>query len=168
MPLGGVAIVNRPLWKREAVMGAGIDLDLGIGAVFFHSLLYLLDDLRRRVNVGFRTAEIELRLGLLPGQMRTVGLVSGQMRSVDRCRRLDAPGKMRRRVNSITPAHAVAEGADNVGACGGLAVGVGEQSARILHDKGNVDRVHVSEHALALGRFRVWRYRPKLHDAGAV
>ena len=35
MPLGGVAIVDRPLRKREAVMGAGIDLDLGIGAIAF-------------------------------------------------------------------------------------------------------------------------------------
>ena len=32
VPLGGVAIVNRPLRKREAVMGAWINLDLGIGA----------------------------------------------------------------------------------------------------------------------------------------
>ena len=37
VPLGGVAVVDRPFRKREAVMGAGIDLDLGVGA--FHALL---------------------------------------------------------------------------------------------------------------------------------
>src|SRR6267154_5380956 len=57
MPLGGVAIVNRPLRKREAVMGAGIDLDLGIGAL--HRCRDLVDDLLWRVDVGFGAAEIE-------------------------------------------------------------------------------------------------------------
>src|SRR3979411_3283720 len=101
MPLGGVAVVDRPLWKRKTVMGAGIDFDLGIGVVVSHSLFYFLDDLRRGVDVGFRTAEIELGFCLLPGQMRAVGLVGGQMRAVDRGGGLDALRKMRRRVNRI-------------------------------------------------------------------
>src|SRR5260370_6229090 len=108
MPLRRVAMVMRKVRKGEAVMGAGIDVDLGIGAVFFHSLLYFLDELRRRVNVGFGAAEIELGFCLLSGQMRTVGLVGGQMRSVDRGRGSDAIRKMRRRVDRISPAHAVA------------------------------------------------------------
>jgi hypothetical protein len=58
MPLRGVAVVNRTLRERKAVMGAGIDLDLGIGVVLLNALLYLLDDLWRRVDIGFRAAEI--------------------------------------------------------------------------------------------------------------
>src|ERR1700722_17973866 len=109
MPLGGIAMVNRPLRKREAVMGAGIDLDLGIGGIVLHGLPYFLDGLHRRVDIGFRAAEIELGLGLLSGQMRAVGLVGGKMRSIDRRRGLDAFRKMRRRVDRIAPAHAIAD-----------------------------------------------------------
>ena len=130
MPLGRVAIVDRPLRKREAVMGAGIDLDLGIGAL--HSLFHLFDDLRRRVDVGLGAAEIEFGLGLAGGQMRAVGLVGGQMRAVDRGGGLDAVRKMRRGVDRIAPAHAVADGADDVRARGSLAVGIGEQGAWCL------------------------------------
>src|SRR4051794_20673914 len=83
MPLGGVAIVNRPLREREAVMGAGIDLDLGIGAIVFHSLFHLLDDIRRRVDIGLGAAEIKFSFGLSGGQMGTVGLVGGQMCTVN-------------------------------------------------------------------------------------
>src|SRR6267154_6416526 len=59
MPLGGVAIVNRPLRKREAVMGAGIKLDLGIGAVRLHLLSHSLDDLHRRVDIGLGATEMK-------------------------------------------------------------------------------------------------------------
>src|ERR1700692_1556932 len=113
MALGGLAIVNRPLRKREAVMGAGIDLDLGLGGIVFHRLFYLLDDFDRRVNVGFRAAEIEFGLGLAPGKMRAVGLVGGQMGAVDRCGGLDAVREMRCGVDRVSSAHAVADGTDN-------------------------------------------------------
>src|SRR6202171_4798407 len=96
MPLGGVTIVNRPLRKREAVMGAGIDLDFGIGAVGLHLLFYFLDDLHRRVDIGLGAAEIEFGLGLLPREMRTVGPVGGPLYAVDRGRGLDPSGEMRR------------------------------------------------------------------------
>ncbi len=122
----------------------------------------------RRVDIGFGAAEIELGFGLLSGQMRAVGLVGGQMRAVDRCGGLDAIRKMRRRVDGISPAHAVADGADNFCVRGRLLVGIGEQGVGVLHHQGNVDRVHVSEHPLALGCLRVRRYRSNLHDAGAV
>src|ERR1700736_1970788 len=102
MPLGGVAIVDRPFRKREAVMRAGIYLDLGIGTVLLHRLFDFLDGFHRRVDVGFGTAEIELGFGLLPRQMRTVGLVGHKMGSVDRGRGLDASRKMRRRVDRIS------------------------------------------------------------------
>src|SRR3979409_2543168 len=121
MPLGGVAIVNRSLRKREAVMRAGINLDLGIGTVVFHSLCHFLDDLARRVNIGFGAAEIELGLGLSPGKMRAVGLGGGKMGSIDRGCRFDALWKVGCGVDRIAPAHAVADGTDNAGARGGLA-----------------------------------------------
>ena len=44
MPFGGVTIVDRPLRKREAVMGAGINLDLGVGALY---LTFARDDRER-------------------------------------------------------------------------------------------------------------------------
>jgi len=147
-------------------MGAWIDLDLGVGAL--HRCRDLVDDFLRRVDIGFGAAEIKLGLGLARGQMRAVGLVGGQMRAVDRCGGLDAIRKMRRRVDRIASAHAVADGADNPGIRGRLLVGIGEQGGGVLHHQGNVDRVHVAEHPLALGRFRVRRDRPKFHDAGAV
>src|ERR1700722_11956246 len=124
MPLGGVAVVDRSLRKREAVMGVGIDLDLGIGLVGLHGVLELVDDFLRRIHVGFRAAEIKLGLGLLSGEMRAVGLVGRQMGAVDRGRGLDAIGKMRGRVDGITPAHAVADGADDFRVRGRLLVGV--------------------------------------------
>src|SRR5260370_40465128 len=86
-------------------MGPRINLDLGVGAVLLHALFYLLDDLRRRVDVGFRAAEIELGFCLLSGEMRTVGLVGGEMRSIDRCRGFYPLRKMRRRIDCIAPAH---------------------------------------------------------------
>src|SRR5712672_2558729 len=107
MPLGGVAIVNRSLRKREAVMRAWINLDLC--------------------------------LALSPGKMRAVGLVGGKMGSIDRGGRFDALWKVGCGVDRIAPAHAVADGTDNAGARGGLAVGVGEQGAGVLHHQGNVD-----------------------------
>src|ERR1700730_7938334 len=67
VPLGSVAVIDRPLRKRETVMGVGIDLDLTIGAVLLYALLHLLDDLRRRVNVGLGASEIELGFCLLAG-----------------------------------------------------------------------------------------------------
>ena len=113
-------------------MGAGINLDLGIGAVGLHRLLDLLDGLHRRVNIGLRATEIELGPGLPSGQMRTVGLVGGKTRSVDRRRGLDATLKMRRCVDRIASAHAIAEAADDIRACGGLAIGISEQGAWYL------------------------------------
>src|SRR6202158_1773670 len=94
MPLRRVAMVNRPLRKREAVMGAGIDLDLGIGAVDLHLLFYFLDDLHWRVDVSLGATEIELGLGLLSGEMRTVGPVGGQLYAIDRSCGLDSSGEM--------------------------------------------------------------------------
>src|ERR1700687_2501017 len=135
MPLRRVAMVNRPLRKREAVMGAGIDLDLGIGAVGLHLLFYFLDDLHWRVDVGLSATEIEFGPGLLSGEMWTVGPVSGQLDAVDRSCCLDASGEMRCGVDGVLPAHAVAHGADDVLARGGLAIGVGEKGARILDDQ---------------------------------
>ena len=131
-------------------------------------LFHFLDDLHRRVDIGFGAAEIELGPGLSRGEMRAVGLVGRQMRSVDRCRGFDAVRKMRRRVDGISAAHAVADGADPIRAGGRLSVGEAEQGAGIFHDQGNVDRVHQLEHALALGRFRIRRQRPELHDARSV
>ena len=168
MTLGGGLVVDRPLRKRKTVMGAGIDLDLGIGTVGLHLLFYFLDDLHWRVDVGLGATEIEFGLGLLRGQIRAVGLVGRQMRSVDRCSGPDALRKMRRRVDRIASAHAVADAADDVGAGSRLLVGIGEQGFGILHHQRDVDRVHQLEHALALGRFRVGRQRAQLHYAGAV
>ncbi len=91
-----------------------------------------------------------------------------ETRAVDRGRGFHLTRKMRRRVDGIATAHAVADRADNVGARGGLGGGVSEQRFGILHHHGNVDRVHEPEHPLALGRFRVRRDRPDLHHAGAV
>src|ERR1700688_654079 len=73
MPLGGVAVVDRPLWKRKTVMGAGIDLNLGVSAL--HRCRDFVDDLLRRVDIGFGAAEVKLGPGLACGQMRAVGLV---------------------------------------------------------------------------------------------
>src|SRR5712671_8222641 len=87
VPLGGVAIVNWPFRKCEAVMGAGIHLDLGMGVL--HRRFHFLDDFRGGVNIGFGAAEIELGLGLARSEMWTVGLVGGQTGSVDRGRGLD-------------------------------------------------------------------------------
>src|SRR3981081_3816713 len=112
MPLGGVAIVNRPLRKREAVMGAGTGLYLGIGGIGFHLLFYFLDDLHRRIDVGLGATEIELGLGLLSGEMWTVGPGGGQLHSIDRSCGLDAPRKMRCGIDGGLPAHSVADGAD--------------------------------------------------------
>src|SRR5260370_36976621 len=70
VPLGRVAVVNRPFWEPKTVMGAGVDFDLGIGVAVFHSLFYFLDDLPRCVKVGFRAGAIEVGLFLLPGGMR--------------------------------------------------------------------------------------------------
>src|SRR5665213_4045682 len=111
MPLGGVAVINRTLRKRKAVMGAGIDLDLATGAGVLDPLLDLVDDLLRRIDVGRGAAEIKFGLGLLPGDMRAVGLVGGQMRPIDRGRGLDALRKMRGGIDGIASAHAVADGA---------------------------------------------------------
>ena len=112
VPLGGVAVVDRALREGEAVMGAGIDLDLVVRSL--HACRDLVDDLLRRVDVGLGAGEIEFGLGLRRGQMRAVGLVGRQMRAVDRSRRLDAIGKMRRRVDRVAAAHAVADGADDL------------------------------------------------------
>ena len=59
VPLGGVAIVNRPLREGETVMCAGIDLHLGLGSSALYSLFYLLDDFRGGIDVGFCATEIE-------------------------------------------------------------------------------------------------------------
>ena len=75
---------------------------------------------------------------------------------------------MRRRVDRIASAHAVADAADDVGAGSRLLVSIGEQGFGILHHQRDVDRVHQLEHALALGRFRICRQRPQLHHARAV
>src|ERR1700730_15410088 len=101
MPLGRVTIVNRPLRKREAVMGAGIDLDLGIGAIGLHLLFYFFDDLHWRVDIGLGATEIEFGPGLLPGEMRTVGPVGGELYAVGRGRGLDPSGEMRRCVDGV-------------------------------------------------------------------
>src|SRR3982074_2075965 len=114
MALRRVAVVNRPLREREAVMGAGIDLDLGIGAVGLHLLFYFLDDLHWRVNIGLGATEIQFGLCLLSGEMGTVGPVGRQLYAVDRSCGFDASGKMRCGVDGVLPAHAVADGADNV------------------------------------------------------
>src|SRR5260370_27424587 len=110
MPLGRVAIVNRPLRKREAVMDAGINLDFGIGAIGLHLLFYFLDDLHWRVDIGLGATEIQFGPGLLSGEMGTVGPVGGQLYAVDRGRGLDASGKMRRCVDGVLSAHAIADG----------------------------------------------------------
>src|SRR5712671_1294189 len=104
MPLGRVAIVNRPLRKREAVMDAGINLDFGIGAVGLHLLSYFLDDLHWRVDIGLGATEIQFGPGLLSGEMRTVGPVGSQLYAVDRSRGLDALRKMRRCVDGVLSA----------------------------------------------------------------
>src|SRR5579863_8816782 len=93
MPLGRVAIVDRPLRKCEAMMGAGIDFDFGIGALAGHRLLYFLDDLRRGVDVGLGAAEIKFGLCLGAGKMGAVRLIGRKMRAVDRCGGLEAMGK---------------------------------------------------------------------------
>src|ERR1700724_2211693 len=111
MPLGRVAVVDRPLRKRKTVMSAGIDLDLVVRA--FHPSFHLVDDFLWGVNVGLGATEIKLGLGLAGGEMRAVGLLGCEMRAVDRCGGLDAIRKMRRRVDGIAPAHAIADGADD-------------------------------------------------------
>src|SRR6478609_5891426 len=55
VPLGGVAVVDRPLREGEAVMRAGIDLDLVFRSL--HALLDLPDDLGRRVDFGVGAGE---------------------------------------------------------------------------------------------------------------
>src|ERR1700730_4480663 len=67
MPLGGGAVVNRPLRKREAVMERRINLRRRICA--FHLRVQLFDDLRRRVDIGLGAAEIQFGPGLARGQM---------------------------------------------------------------------------------------------------
>src|ERR1700754_2713339 len=57
VPLGGIAVVDRPLREGKTVMRAGIDLDLGPGAVRLHRLLHFLDGFHRRVDVGLGAAE---------------------------------------------------------------------------------------------------------------
>src|ERR1700741_551321 len=73
VPLGGVAVVDRAFWKRKSVMGAGKHLDLVAGPL--HAGAHLLDDLRRRIDVGLGAGEIKLGLGLVSGKMRTVRLI---------------------------------------------------------------------------------------------
>src|SRR5260370_38700327 len=126
VPLGGVAVVDRPLWKRKTVMGAGIELDLGMGAIGLHLLLDLLDDLHRRVYIGLGATEVNLGLGLLAGQMRAVGPVGGQLHAVYRSCGFDPFRKMRGGIDGVLPAHAVADGADDLGVGGRLVVGVSE------------------------------------------
>src|SRR6267142_5516022 len=109
MTLRGSLVVNRPFWKRKTVMGAWINFDLGIGAVGLHLLSYLLDDLHWRVDVGLCATEIEFGLGLLSGEMWTVGPVGGQLHAVDRRRGLDASGEMGCGVDGVLPAHAIAD-----------------------------------------------------------
>src|SRR5260370_17723840 len=104
MTLGAGLVVDRPLRKRKTVMGAGIDFDLGIGAVDLHLLSYFLDDLHWRVDVGLCATEIEFRLGLLSGEMRTIGPVGGQFYAVDRGRVLDACGELGAGVPAVLPA----------------------------------------------------------------
>jgi hypothetical protein len=77
MPLGRVAIVDRPFRKCEAMVGSGIDLDLGVGAVVLHRLPYFLDGFHRGVDIGLGAAEIELGPGLSPGGMRAAALGMG-------------------------------------------------------------------------------------------
>src|SRR5258705_8609243 len=141
VPLGGVAVVDRALGEGKAVMRAGIDLDLGIGAVGLRLLFYFLDDLHRRVDVGLGATEIEFGLGLLSGKVRTVGPVGGQLYAVDRSGGLDAAREMRRRVDGVLSAHAITDRADDVRARGGLRVGVGKQRLGIFHDQRNVELV---------------------------
>src|SRR5271165_6786189 len=105
MSFRGVALIDRAFWKSEAVMGAGKDLDLVLRAL--HALAHLLDDVRRRVDVGLRAGEIKLGLGFACCKMRTVALVGRQLHAINRGRGLEAVGKMRRRVDRVTPAHAV-------------------------------------------------------------
>src|SRR5260370_34280101 len=140
MTLGAGLVVDRPLRKRKTVMGAGIDFDLGIGAVGLHLLSYFLDDLHWRVDVGLCATEIEFGLGLLSGEMRTIGPVGGQLYAVDRGRGLDAFGEMGGGVDGVLPAHAIADGADDVLGRGALAIAIAEQGGRILHDAGNSSR----------------------------
>src|SRR5215213_7361060 len=106
MSLGRVAIVNRPLREGEAVMGAWIDLDLGLGPIALHSLFHFLDDFRRRVDIRFRATEIEFGAGFSSGQMRAVSFVASEMRSIDRGGGLDAFREVRGRIDRISPAHA--------------------------------------------------------------
>ena len=166
MPLGRVAVVDRALRKGEAVMGAGINLDLVPGAL--HAFAHLVDDLLRRIDVGLRAGEIELGLGLARGKMRAVRLVGRQLHPIDRGRRLHAIGKMRRRVHGVAAAHAIADGADDLGVRGLLRLGIGKQGLGVFHDEGNAERAHQGEHALALRRFRIGIDRAELHRAGAV
>src|SRR5882757_194419 len=84
MPLGGVAVVDRALWEREAVMGAGIEFDLVFGSL--HAFFHLLDDFRRRIDIGFGATEIKFGLGLAGRKMRAVGLIGRQLHAVDRRR----------------------------------------------------------------------------------
>ncbi len=100
--------------------------------------------------------------------MRAVGLVGRELHAVDRCRRLDAIGEVRRCVDCIAAAHAVADGADDPSVRGLLGFGISEQGLGVFHDQRNGQRVHQLEHLLALGRFRIGIDRPELHDAGAV
>ena len=166
MPFGGIAVVDRTLREGKTVMGAGIDLDLVVRSL--HAGRDLVDNLLRRIDVGLGAGEIEFSPGLRRGQMRAVGLVGREMRAVDRSRRLHAIRKMRRRVDRVAAAHAVADGADDFRVRRFLRLGIGEQGLGVFHHHGNVDRVHEAEHPLALGRFRIRRDRSQLHDAGAV
>ncbi len=100
--------------------------------------------------------------------MRTVGLVGCQMRAVDRGRGLHLIRKMRRRVDRVAAAHAIANGADDGGVRSLLCRGVSQQGLGVFHHHRNVDRVHVAEHLFAFGCVGVRRDRPDLHDAGAV
>src|SRR5262245_5237058 len=113
MPFGSVAVIDRTFREGKAVMGAGIDLDLVVRSL--HAGCDLVDDFLRRVAVGLGTGKIKFSLGLARSQMRAVGLVRGKLNAVDRSGCLDAIRKMRRRVDRITAAHAVADSADDLG-----------------------------------------------------
>ena len=88
VPLRSVAIIDRSFREGEAVVGAGIYLDLVVRSL--HAGDDLVDDLLRRVAVGFGTGKIKFSLCLARSQMRAVGLVGGQLNAVDRSRCLDA------------------------------------------------------------------------------
>ena len=105
-----------------------------------------LDHFRRCPGVGLSATDVQLGLDVGSEPMRRLRRVGAQVHTVKGSGRVHAIRILRGRPEHERPAHAVADDADLVAACGRLALDELQHRCGIGEHLGAVERVHVLEH----------------------